>query len=97
MGWTSSNRRSRLPADWASRRSQVLRRDDYVCQLRWNRCLGTATEADHIRRGDNHSIENLQAACQRCHARKSSAEGNARQAEIRSRRKRPTERHPGSL
>ncbi|WP_459957300.1 HNH endonuclease [Nocardia sp. IFM 10818] len=96
-GWTSSDRSSRLPSDWESRRSQVLRRDKGVCQIRSADCWKAATEVDHINRGDDHSLRNLRAVCAHCHARKSSAEGHARKAELRTRRRRVAERHPGAL
>ncbi|ASZ75439.1 HNH endonuclease [Mycobacterium phage Kimona] len=96
MTWNTSDRRARLPADWEENyRIPVLQRDGYRCQIRLRGCLGKATDVDHIRRGDDHSHRNLQAACSRCHGKKSSAEGNARKRELRARRFRPAERHPG--
>lgn len=75
--WAGSTRRSRLPADWPSRQAACLERDGYVCQLRYDGCLTVATEADHIKPGDNHDLENLQAACSHCHRIKSAREGAA--------------------
>lgn len=95
MSWAASNRRERLPADWAWRTAEVLKRDKYRCQLRWSGCFGSATEVDHKKRGDDHRFENLQAACTYCHARKSAAEGVAARAKLRALRKRPVGRHPG--
>ncbi len=95
MAWEGSNRRSRLPEDWHARRNRVLRRDGHRCQLRWRGCLGTATDVDHKIRGDDHDERNLQAVCSKCHEKKSAAEGIARARELRARRKRPPERHPG--
>jgi 5-methylcytosine-specific restriction protein A len=46
-------------------------------------------------RGNNHHMGNLQAACQPCHAAKSSAEGNAARWQPSQRLVRPAERHPG--
>lgn len=97
MGWETSDRKSRLPSDWDSIRYRVLRRDSWSCRLRGPNCLGAATEVDHRIAGDNHEEENLQSACSRCHAEKSSSEGNQKQARIRARRKRPEARHPGRL
>lgn len=52
-----------------------------------------ANQADHIDRGDNHDLTNLQAACTNCHAAKTAAEGNA----AKPQRRRPTrEQHPGT-
>jgi 5-methylcytosine-specific restriction endonuclease McrA len=68
----------------------------FVCELRYEGvCLGTASEVDHIERGDDHSRSNLRAVCFRCHAKKSSAEGVARKRELRELRNRQQERHPG--
>ena len=93
--WATSNRAARLPANWRTEiRPAVLARDGYQCQIQWDDgCEGTATEVDHIQRGDNHHPANLQSACHWCHARKSSAEGRAAQRRWSSKRK--PERHPG--
>lgn len=96
MPWETSDRRSRLPADWPKRRVRVLRRDGYRCQHRDDLgvpCLAPANQVDHVRHGDDHSLDNLQALCRWHHARKSSAEGNAAQP----RRRRPPEPHPGLI
>ena len=88
-GWTGSTRRSRLPADWAQRRAAVLTRDP-ICR----HChQAPATEADHIKAGDDHRLTNLQGLCLPCHLIKSSAEGHA--ARYAHPRRRPTEPHPG--
>jgi 5-methylcytosine-specific restriction endonuclease McrA len=97
MSWSSSNRRSQLPSDWERKRRRVMRRDNWECQIKGPGCLGSATDVDHVRRGGNHSDENLRAACRACHSRKSSAEGNARQNELKALKKRPVERHPGAI
>ncbi|HET6907836.1 MAG TPA: HNH endonuclease signature motif containing protein [Mycobacteriales bacterium] len=94
MTWQSrSPRRARLPSNWATLRKQVLARDAHRCQIRGPRCVGTATEADHRRHGDDHSLTNLQAACSQCHRAKTAAEGNA----TKPRRLRVHERHPGTV
>lgn len=95
MAWSSSNRKQDLPPDWEERRSRVLRRDNWSCQIRSEGCVSHATDVDHIRRGSDHSDSNLRAACSRCHDRKSSAEGHARRRELKALRSRPVERHPG--
>ena len=73
MNWTTSTRRTRLPAGWARLRRQVLRRDGSICQI----CGDRATEVDHIVPGDDHGMWNLQSLCTPCHRTKSSREGNA--------------------
>lgn len=71
--WEGSDRKSRLPDDWAKRRIRVLRRDGYRC----HECGAPANQVDHIIPGDDHDLDNLRALCRRHHALKSSAEGNA--------------------
>lgn len=89
--WRNSTRRARLPANWYSEiQPTVLARDGRRCQLRFDVCVGEATQVDHKRRGDDHSLGNLQAVCRPCHARKSSAEGAAARPPLR----RPPEAHP---
>lgn len=96
MSWDSSDRRARLPPDWQHTIvPRILVRDRHRCQLALPGCTSTATEVDHRAPGDDHSDQNLQAVCSWCHARKSSAEGNA--ARPRYNRRRPPERHPGRL
>jgi 5-methylcytosine-specific restriction endonuclease McrA len=96
VGWETSRRRQRLPENWHDIRLPVLRDADWICELQLEGvCRGTATDVDHIRRGDDHSRENLRAVCFRCHAKKSSMEGHARKKELSQLRKRRQERHPG--
>lgn len=96
MSWAGSSRRERLPRDWElNYRLPVLSRDRWLCQINGPGCIGAATDVDHINRGDDHSRENLRAVCSRCHNKKSSAEGNARKAQLKAQRRRPTARHPG--
>lgn len=93
--WSGSTRRKRLPPEWQQLRLETLRRDSFRCQIRSEGCRGMATDVDHILRGDDHSPNNLRAACSYCHSKKSSAEGNEALRLKRARRKRPEERHPG--
>ncbi|AER26478.1 HNH endonuclease [Mycobacterium phage Saintus] len=97
MSWLTSARRFDLPPDWEVRRQEVLDDANGVCEIRGPGCLGWATEVDHIRRGNDHGRRNLQAACSTCHGKKSSAEGNARKRQLRAMRRRPPDRHPGSM
>lgn len=94
-GWSGSYRNLRLPPNWGGIRRRILDRDNYTCQIRHLGCLITASDVDHIVRGDDHSDGNLQASCTSCHAKKSSQEGNSRKRELRAKRLRPVERHPG--
>ncbi|UBI10035.1 HNH endonuclease [Corynebacterium coyleae] len=96
MAWSSSDRRKRLPKNWPSLRAKVLSRDKYRCQIRLSGCAGIATDVDHIARGDNHSLDNLRAACSRCHKIKTQAEAQEARRKKRAARFRPEERHPGA-
>lgn len=100
--WGTRNRFT--PAD----KRAVLERDGHTCQLRYRGCLGIATIVDHripLSRwhGDPRDLGNGQAACPRCHDRKTKAESAAgRQASAARRRDRlklPNHRasakHPG--
>lgn len=77
-------------------RAAILNRDNHQCQLRYDGCIGTATEADHIRNvanGGNDSKENGQAVCVPCHkvkTRREQQEGIAKRS-----RYRPKAQHPG--
>lgn len=96
-GWASSNRRFDLPPDWEVRRQKVLDDAHGMCEIRGPRCAIWATDVDHVRRGNDHSRRNLQALCGPCHLQKSSAEGVAQRAKKRAMRRRPQDRHPGSM
>lgn len=93
--WSNSDRRSRLPDDWKTRRVRVLKRDGWACRMRGSHCTGRATEVDHIVAGDNHDLSNLQALCHNCHVIKTQAESRAVIAAKAKGRTRVSERHPG--
>jgi 5-methylcytosine-specific restriction endonuclease McrA len=102
-GWQNSDRRDRLPPDWFKIRARVLRRDGHTCTHRDDygiRCADLATDVDHIKPGDDHSMENLRALCSWHHNKKSGAEGGAASQANRRRQNRKfrrTEDHPGLL
>ncbi|ROR95503.1 hypothetical protein EDD28_0056 [Salana multivorans] len=101
--WSTSDRRSRLPAGWDSLRRTILRRDNHRCvwlDQNGQPCGEPATEVDHIRPGDDHSAENLRALCSWHHAKKSALEGNRAKARLRREigaRFRRQEIHPGLM
>lgn len=95
--WRGSSRAKRLPSNWPSIRMAVLKRDNYSCQIKEPGCDGRATDVDHIKAGDDHRLENLQAACRTCHQDKSSKEGNQAKAALRAARYRNKPTHPGRL
>jgi 5-methylcytosine-specific restriction enzyme A len=95
-GWQGSDRGERLPPEWRPTiRPRILARDRHRCQLRYDGCLGKATQVDHKIAGDDHSDANLQAVCEECHSQKSAREGVDARARITSQRRRPAARHPG--
>lgn len=95
MPWSSSNRASRLPSDWPKRRAQTKKRAGGQCEAIDNgtRCPAPGTDCDHIQRGDNHELRNLQWLCRPHHKRKTQAEA----LEARPSRFRPPEQHPGLI
>lgn len=78
-------------------RLEVLERDGYRCQLRYDCCIGSATIGDHKLAvklgGDEFDLANGQAACEPCHKVKTQAEAQA----AKPSRKRPRETHPGLM
>ena len=98
MAWVTSDRLERLPDNWPELRDETFRIKGKRCLVQWDdACEIEATEVDHIVPGDDHRIENRQPVCERCHQKKSSAEGNAAKARLKALRKRPTDRHPGLM
>jgi 5-methylcytosine-specific restriction enzyme A len=77
---------------WSRIRLRVLERDDYTCQIAGPRCLGIATEVDHIGDRDDHSEDNLRSACKPCHATRTWQQTLARPP-----RRRQPEAHPGAM
>lgn len=57
-------------AGWRKVRLEVLERDEYVCQIRGERCSVAATVVDHIvpwrLGGALYDATNLRAACSSC-------------------------------
>jgi len=98
--WDGSDRAARLPPDWPQRRAAALTRDGYRCtRIRADdtRCTETATDVDHIAPGDDHELDNLASLCGWHHQRKSAQEGGQAAWMNRPPKRRPVERHPGSL
>lgn len=98
MGWETSDRRSRLPSNWASELvPAVKRRAAGQCEWRLprsgKRCPRPGSDVDHVINNDDHSLRNLRLLCEHHHDAKSAREG------VWGRRKkksgRPAEAHPG--
>lgn len=102
--WAASSRRDRLPPDWRDRCAAARELYGTSCYLCGH---PSASDTDHVIRGDDHRIENLRPACGRgcpwcraeertpCHAVKSSAEGGRAAQAAKPKRARAPERHPG--
>ncbi len=105
MAWSTSRRKSQLPADWDTViRPRILRRDAWRCQhVRFDterKCGAYANQVDHVdqTRNYDHSDGNLQSLCEHHHKVKSSSEGGQAKAAAATRRKAATRRrHPGLL
>lgn len=100
MAWTTSDRAARLPRDWAERRAFVAARAAGRCEAALNdgsRCEGIGAECDHIRRGDDHRVENLQWLCSWHHKRKTRREALTGLAELRAARQPRRRPHPGLI
>ena len=105
MAWSTSDRRSRLPANWRELRKKVLERDGYQCtaiKSNGKRCPNKENlEVDHHRAGDDHSENNLRTLCYFHHKAKSSREGGEAKAkkleENKKRWRRPPETHPSLI
>lgn len=78
-GWQGSDRRARLPKNWHRLREQVRARAGGQCEhtIDGIRCTAQGNQCDHIVRGDDHSLSNLQWLCGPHHAEKSSREGGS--------------------
>ena len=98
-GWYGSDRRARLPRDWAAIRAMVRDRAHNHCQARVHSalCNGIGDDCDHIVPGDDHSLANLQWLNHNCHKLKTSRESAERNARRARQRKHPVEKNPGSF
>ena len=64
-----SRHRKKIPK---STRRRVMRRDLWLCSLRFDGCTGQATELHHIKpvsAGGDNEDDNLCAVCRSCHKR----------------------------
>lgn len=100
MAWATSDRAARLPGDWAERRDWVRARAGGRCEAALrdgSRCGAVGTDCDHVRRGDDHRVENLQWLCSWHHKRKTRREALAELAELRVARQPRRRPHPGLI
>jgi hypothetical protein len=102
--WRGSNRRQRLPANWAE-----LTRIVRAVYGTWCHLCGheSASDTDHVTPGDDHTVANLRPICGArcaqcadehrtpCHVTKSSREGGQAAQAARPKRARAPEQHPG--
>lgn len=100
MSWETSDRKDRLPSNWAQLVSQVKKRAGGRCEWRLKsgkRCPRPGTDCDHRTPGDDHSLRNLQWLCPAHHGRKSSMEGRRARSTRRALRFRAPEPQPGRV
>jgi 5-methylcytosine-specific restriction enzyme A len=93
MPWDNSPEKRRQDAqtygsaEYKRNRTVAMRRDQWRCQIRTaGICIGAASTCDHITpvsQGGSNRLDNLQAACQPCHAAKSAQEGGGYRAQDR--------------
>lgn len=99
-GWVGSDRKDRLPPNWAELVRQVKARDANRCTWRLpsgGRCPRRGTDVDHRVAGDDHALSNLQLLCGHHHDKKSAIEGWQAKKAKKAKRFRPAEEHPGAL
>lgn len=100
-GWEGSDRRERLPANWAKLRAKRLEIDGGQCTWRLpskKRCPRPATEVDHkVAMSDDHRITALQSLCADHHTAKTVLDARKGKAAKKALRRRPPEEHPGRL
>lgn len=92
MSWQTSDRRARLPKNWPTLRAKVKRRANGKCEAVAHvpECNGIGTDCDHVKQGDDHSLDNLQWLSRPCHEAKTRLDnGLIRKRAI------PPEQHPG--
>ena len=98
MPWENSTRAGRLPHNWKQIRQTVIARAEGQCEAilsTGTRCTEPGRDVDHIQRGDNHDLTNLQLLCTWHHTRKTGREAaNARRSKPNPARH-PDETHPG--
>lgn len=104
MAWGTGARDRTSTAEHKARTARVLERDGHQCQLRGPRCIGHATQNDHIKNvksfaneADAEHDDNCQAACVPCHMEKTSREGVEARQKRRARLRLPQGVHPGDL
>ena len=91
-GWKrDSARRKQLPTNWQKLRAKVLARDNHTCAF----CGRKATHVDHIRRGQDHSSNNLRALCASCHMSRTGRDGGTTKRKPKPSTTRAPEPHPG--
>jgi 5-methylcytosine-specific restriction protein A len=100
MSWESSDRRSRLPADWKDRVNAVKQRDEGRCTWKLprthQRCPRAGVDVDHVQNDDNHDLSNLRLLCRTHHDQKTQREAWAGKRR-RKAPKRAEEAHPGRI
>lgn len=99
MPWSSSDRKSELPADWPQRRQRVGDRDGWRCQ--WPRlrraggiCGSPANQCDHRGEPWDHDENALWMLCEYHHKIKTAGESAVARRAIQAKTRHPVERPP---
>jgi len=75
--WARKTERQKSGWAWGRIRSRVLSRARWKCEIKGRDCQIAATEVDHIvprAAGGTDDLDNLRAACPKCHKTKSEAD-----------------------
>lgn len=97
--WAGSTRKATLPVDWDRLRLACLERDGYRCTWMDNghRCPERATDCDHVKDRNDHSLRNLRSLCGAHHLRRTSQQAHAARAAIKAKTRLPEEPQPGII
>lgn len=101
-GWQGSDRRSRLPSNWASEIVLAVKRRaggqcEWLLPRSGKRCPRPGKDVDHKVAGDDHSMRNLRLLCEHHHDKKTAQEGVWGRYGKKKIAGRPAERHPGAV
>lgn len=99
MAWSTSQRKTELPANWQSLRAQAKARAGGVCERRdttGTRCTAQGRELHHTGDKHDHRLENLQWICPPHHQEETNRQAKAAQhTKYVAAKKRTPEPHPG--
>jgi 5-methylcytosine-specific restriction endonuclease McrA len=97
--WAGSTRKQTLPVDWDRLRRAVLKRDGHRCRWMDNgqRCNQPATDVDHIKDRNDHSMSNLRSLCGPHHLKRTSQQAYEAKMALKALGRLPEEPQPGVI